>query len=309
MGWSNDQFIGELTIPTGATTGARITINHNQDGAIKVYDAADTLIAEISASADVIKALDAAGVYAKLDPSTDSFIAGTPGPGLVLGGMSGDTYPGTLTEYDDTFSRGLYLRSPSPDPLVPVDPIEGVDYASIRMTGRFHGSDPEIQLSAGSDPDAPAGFVSLNGVTVDANSQISAYRDAVVFTAGITNHGTATFTERTGWYYKVGPMRYVVMYYVINAAGSGAGIVSAGVPFTVDRSTRQTLAMHTESVGPNGSHVGNGTCTFFPSGSGGSADRLRTSSNDGTNRDLNITGADLLAGGIIVIEGWLREQI
>ena len=45
MGWSNDQFVGELTIPTGATTGARITINHGNDGAIKVYDASNTLIA------------------------------------------------------------------------------------------------------------------------------------------------------------------------------------------------------------------------------------------------------------------------
>jgi hypothetical protein len=309
MGWSNDQFIGELTIPTGATTGARITINHNNDGAIKVYDAANTLVAEISPAADVIKTLDVNGLYAKLDPSTDSFIAGTPGPGLVLGGMSGDVFPGTLTEYDDTFSRGLYLRTPSPSPLVPVDPVEGIDYASIRMTGRFHGNDPQIQLSAGSSPDAPNGSVSLNALTVDAMSQIVSYRDAVPITPGIGNIGTATFSERTGWYYRIGPMRYVVMYFVVNNPGSGAGIITPGVPFTVDRSTRQTLTMTTESTGPNGSHIGNGTCTWFPSGSGGSSDRCRTSSNDGTNRDLNITGADLLAGGIITIEGWLRESI
>ena len=52
MGWSNDQFEGELTIPDGATTGARITINHNNDGAIKVYDSANVLIAEISARSE-----------------------------------------------------------------------------------------------------------------------------------------------------------------------------------------------------------------------------------------------------------------
>jgi hypothetical protein len=310
MGWSNNQFVGELTIPTGATTGARITINHNNDGAIKVYDSSNTLVAEISPTADVIEALAASGVFVKLDPSTDSFIAGTPGPGLVLGGMSGDIFPGTLTEYDDTFSRGLYLRTPSPTPLVPVDPAEGTDYAAIRMTGRFHGNDPTLQLSAGT-ADAPNGFVALNGVILDANNQFVSYADAATFTPGIAGTGGATFSTRTGWWYRIGPMRYVNMYFVVDPAGAGSGAanVTTTVPFNVDRTTRQTLTMHCESVGPNGSHIGDGQCVYFTGGSGGVSDRLRNSSNDGTNRDLNITGADLLANGIIVIEGWLREEL
>lgn len=303
MGWSNDQFIGELTIPTGATTGARITINHNQDGAIKVYDAANTLIAEISATADVIKALDLGGSYAKLDPSAINSVSFSPAPGLVLSRPTGDVEPASLTQYDDTFDHGLYIRSSSP--ITPSS--EGEDYAAISLIGRY-SDDPRVIINAGT-PAAPNGFVAINGVIFDANSQIVSYRQQVDFTPGIGNIGTATFTERAGWYYRIGPMRYVLMYFVVNAAGSGAGIVTTGVPFTVDRTTRQTLTMHTESTGPNGSHVGNGTCTYFPAGSGGTSDRLRTSSNDGTNRDLNITGADLLAGGIIIIEGWLREQI
>jgi hypothetical protein len=49
-GWSND-FITFLVIPTGATTGARITINVDQDGAILVYDENGVLIGSWSGSA------------------------------------------------------------------------------------------------------------------------------------------------------------------------------------------------------------------------------------------------------------------
>lgn len=303
MGWTNAQFIGELTIPTGATTGARITINKDNDGAIKVYNSSNTLIAEISNTADVIKTLTAAGVYAKLDPSAPSGIATTPGPGLALGGMSGDVEPGSLTEFDDTFTRGLYLRTPSP--VADPGASEGEDYAAIRMTGRFYGADPTIDLRAA----GPTGFVSINGILADKDAQFISYAAAATFTPGIGNTGGATFSTRTGWWFRIGPMRYVSMYYVIDTAGAGAGIVTTTVPWNVDRTTRQTLTAHYESVGPNGSHIGNGQCVYFTGGSGGVADRLRNSSNDGTNRDLNITGADLLAGGIIEIEGWLQEVV
>lgn len=307
MGWSNDQFIGELTIPTGATTGARITINHNNDGAIKVYNSSNVLIAEISATADVIKALDATGVYARLRPDAPSFIADTPGPGLELGGMSGDTAPGALTEYDDTFIRGVFLRSPSP--IADASASAGVDFGAISVSGRFHGNDPQIQLSAGDPADAPNGFISLNGAILDANSQFVSYAPRADFIPGVGNTGGATFSTRTGWWFRLGPWRFVNIYLVVNGAGSGAGIVTVTVPWNVYRGTRQTLTMHCESVGPNGSHIGDGQCVFFTGGSGGTADRLRNSSNDGTNRDLNITGADLLSGGIIDIQGILLEDV
>jgi hypothetical protein len=102
-------------------------------------------------------------------------------------------------------------------------------------------------------------------------------------------------------------MVFIDIYLVINAAGSGAATVSVDMPSNVHRSLRQTITMHTESTGPNGTHIGNGQCVFFTTGTGATSDRLRTSSNDATNRDLNITGADLLAGGLITIQGWYRE--
>lgn len=301
MGWSNDQFIGELTIPTGATTGARITINKDNDGAIKVYDASNVLIAEISATADVIKALDANGVFAKLDPAAASFIADTPGPGLVLGGMSGDVFAGSLTEYDDTFTRGLYLRTPSPDPLVPVDPIEGIDYASIRLSGRFHGNDPQIQLSAGSDPDAPAGFVAINGVTFGADNQIQSYGGPTVFSPAVGSTGGATFSTRTGWWYRVGPMVFFTGYAIASGAGSGAGLVQMTTPTTIDRTTRQRIGMHISGVsGGPGSGEYTGLC--LTGGTATTIDRI-------TRGGVDLTGANIAIGTTFTIEGWYREEV
>lgn len=294
MGWSNDQFIGELTIPTGATTGVRITINHNNDGAIKVYDAANVLIAEISATADVIKALSAAGVYAKLDPSTASGVADQPGPGLALGGMPGDVEPGTLSEWDDTFDRGLYLRTPSP--VADPGASEGQDYAAIRMTGRFHGSDPAIQIIA----DGPTSFVSINGTTFDANGQIIAYAAPNTYTPVLGNGGTATYSTRAGWWYRVGPMIFVNAYFVITNAGSGAGTLTLTAPTNIDHTARQYVGCHAENLTGN---AGSLQAVAFTGGSGNTFDRVRNSTG------ANLTGASLTAGGILVFEGWYREEI
>ncbi len=300
MGWSNDQFTGELVIPTGATTGARITINLNQDGAIKVYDAANTLIAEISPSADVITALNAAGVYAKLDPSAPSGVADQPGPGLVLGGMTSpaDTAPGSLTEFDDEFSRGLYLRTPSP--VADPDALEGVDYAAIRMLGRFHGSDPTIQLNAGSDPDAPDGFISLNGIIIDALSRIISYGEPEEYTPELGNDGSATYTARRGWFYRIGPMVYMNAYFVLGNAGSGASNLTLTAPTAIDRTNRQFVPCHAEQMSAGNS--GTITAVAFTSGSGDVFDRVRNSTGS------NITGADLPATAILSFEGWYREE-
>ncbi len=127
------------------------------------------------------------------------------------------------------------------------------------------------------------------------------------YTPTVGNGGVVTWTTRTGWWMRIGKMIFVNVYLTVNAAGSGAANVTVDMPSSVYRGTRQTLTMHTEGTGPGAAHIGNGECVFFTGGSGATADRLRTSSNGATNADANITGADLLAGGIIVIEGWYRE--
>lgn len=132
----------------------------------------------------------------------------------------------------------------------------------------------------------------------------------VTFTPAVTNGGSVTWTTRTGYYWKLGKMVYVCVYLVVNAGGSGAGIVSVDMPSNVDRSIRQVLTLHTETIGSGGnalSHIGGGECVFFTSGAGATSDRLRTDEGGGTARENNVTGADLLAGGLITVQGWYRE--
>lgn len=296
MPWSNNQFIGELTIPTGATTGQRITINHNNDGAIKVYDSTNTLIAEISATADVIKALSAAGVFAKLDPSAPSGIATAPGPGLALGGMSGDVEPGSLTEWDDTFSRGLYLRTSSP--VADPGASEGQDYAAIRMQGRFHGADPQVQIIA----DGPTSTVAINGTIFDLNGQIIAYGPQNTYTPVLGGAGGATYSVRRGWWYRIGPQVFFNAYFVVSGAGGGAANLTLTAPVDIDRVNRQHVTCHAEGLtaGNNGSIE---AVTFTGGAVANTFDRVRNSTG------ANLTGADLLVNGILDFQGTILETV
>jgi hypothetical protein len=149
--------------------------------------------------------------------------------------------------------------------------------------------------------------VSLSGDLQIPTGEIDTYAPFGTWNPTVTNGGVVTWTTKSGAYMRIGKLWFVQIYLAVNAAGSGAGIVTVDVPFTVDRTMRQILPMHTESVGPAGSHIGNGAAVFFTGGTGGVADRLRTSSNGATNADANLTGADLLAAGTITIQGWLRE--
>ncbi|MFF7329635.1 hypothetical protein [Streptomyces sp. NPDC008150] len=126
------------------------------------------------------------------------------------------------------------------------------------------------------------------------------------FTPTVGSAPGTVWSVRTGWYYRTGQMVHVCIYLGITSVGTGGtNIVTVDMPTDVYRGTRQVLPMHTESTGPNGSHVGDGQAVFFTSGTGPTCDRLRTSSNDATNRDSNMTAADLI-GGTITIQGWYR---
>jgi hypothetical protein len=127
------------------------------------------------------------------------------------------------------------------------------------------------------------------------------------FTPTVTGGGSATWATRTGWYTRHDNLITVNVHLIVGTAGSGTSTVAVDMPTPVYRGTRQVLVMHTESTGPNGSHIGNGQCVFFAGGAATpTSDRLRTSSNDATNRDANLTGADLLTGGTITIQGSYR---
>lgn len=169
------------------------------------------------------------------------------------------------------------------------------------LVERANATDTAIRARVTGDVSSRLLFTADGVATTYANNAFNTYVPAV------GNIGTATFTTQTGFWQRLGKMIYVCVYLQVNAAGSGAGIVTVDMPTAVYRGTRQTLHMSTESVGPGGSHIGTGQCLFFTGGAGATADRLRTSDNGAANADNNITGADLLAGGLITIEGWYRE--
>lgn len=128
------------------------------------------------------------------------------------------------------------------------------------------------------------------------------------YNPNVTNGGSVTWTTKTGYYYKIGKLVFVCIFLNSNAAGSGTSLVSVDMPSNVDRSTRQALTLHGETIGANGSassSIRGGECVFFTGGTGATSDRLRV--DNGTSNESNIQGVDLLSNALITIQGWYRE--
>lgn len=246
-----------------------------------------------------ITVLSDTGAFSQLRASAPSGIADEPAPGLVLAldPSEGDAEPGSVTVFDDTFTHGIYLRSPSP--VAAIDAAEGDDYASIRMTGRY-STDPSIQITAGTES-TPDGFVSLNGAIMDGNSQFLSYASAQSYTPNIGGDGAATYSNLTGWWYRIGPMIFFSAYAVATGAGTGGSNVTITAPTNIDRTTRQRVGASLEAMTAGNS--GSGSAVAFTTGSGNVFDRIRNSTGG------NIIGTDITATSIIAVEGWYREEI
>lgn len=165
--------------------------------------------------------------------------------------------------------------------------------------------DTNLYRSAANTLKTDDDLVVAGGLTVAATTWTT-------YTPTVTNGGTVTWDTRTGYYYKLGKIVFVVVFLAVNAAGSGTGIVTVTMPSNVDRSTRQALTLHAETVGVNGNGastggtIRGGECMFFTGGSGATADRLRVDDSDGDGEN-NILGVDLKAGSNLTIQGWYRE--
>lgn len=296
--YSGTPAAGNLIMSISATAGTDSFGNAYVAG-VGVYGTNDTFTAKATT-----------GDTARVRADAPSGISDTNSPGLELKKASGDVTAASLTEFDDTFTRGVYLRSSSAKDIV--SSLEGVDYGAMQMTGKFHGSDPQISLKAGDPADAPNGGIWLNGSFFDAGGGLSTYGGSfVTFNPTVGNAGSATWSTKTGWYIKFGPIRFVTIYLVASGAGSGSTTpLTVSVPFNVDRSTRQALTLHAESVGVNAGGtavIRGGEAVWFVGGSGGVADRLRVDDRDGDGAN-NLFGADIFNNSIITIQGWLRED-
>jgi len=107
------QFIGNfvtfLIIPTGATTGRRITINLNNDGEIKVYNSAGVLVDEIGGNDGRIIAYDSSGTrfVAMLD---GQLLDGAVTAGVADTANAGQFY--SLLTGSPNFGARTFVKSP-----------------------------------------------------------------------------------------------------------------------------------------------------------------------------------------------------
>lgn len=273
------------------------------------YGNAYTAGVGVYGTSDAVTVQSTAGDTAVLTADAPSGIADPTGPGLVLQKASGDAEGASLTEWDDGFQRGIYLRSPSAvaDPSA----LEGVDYGAMRMTGLYYGADPEIQLKAGDPVDAPNGGIYLNSTFVDASGEMLTYASDTfhTYTPLFANVGGATTSTQTGWYLRVGKMIFVNAHAVFNGAGAGVGIVGIRMPTDVDRTTRQVLTCHCETVSMQGvgaTTTRGGEAVALTSGSGNLLDRIRLDDSDGDG-EANLQARDLVVGSVVTVQGWYRE--
>lgn len=126
------------------------------------------------------------------------------------------------------------------------------------------------------------------------------------YTPTVAGGGTVTWTTRTGWWMRVGKMIFFNAYLVVNAAGSGAGVVTITAPTSIDRTTEQPVPCHTTSTTTAGA-VMNGHAVALTTGATNVIDRISVSNDGATNRDNILAGANLLAGARVSIAGWYRE--
>jgi hypothetical protein len=287
--YSGTPAAGNLIMSIAATAGTDSFGNAYVAG-VGVYGASDKFTAKA-----------ASGDTSILKADAPSGISESTSPGLELKRASGDVTAASLTEFDDTFTRGLYLRTSSP--LDIVSSLEGVDYASVKMEGRFHSSDPRILLHAGDPADAPNGGIWLNSTFLNASGGIDVYgNDWTVYTPSLGSTGGATWSTRTGYWRRWGDEIEFVAYFVFSGAGSGGSSVTlTGPPFEIDRSTRQYVGCWMEALAAGNS--GFGGAVAFVSGSSNVWDRVRNPAN------TTLTGADLTAAAILTFKGRYRAVI
>ncbi|MEU9014237.1 hypothetical protein AB0D12_31610 [Streptomyces sp. NPDC048479] len=145
-----------------------------------------------------------------------------------------------------------------------------------------------------------SGNASITGTLSVGDTSWSSY------TPTVAGSGTATFSTRDGWYFKIGKAVFVQTYIALSAAGTGSGTVTISLPSTPYRGSanrRQYLPAYSGGIvaGTN-SGVG-GTCVgnINFSGSGAIIDQLRGPT------DILIRGDNLGATSIITLSGWYRE--
>ncbi len=141
--------------------------------------------------------------------------------------------------------------------------------------------------------------------------------DIVTYIPTVNGGGTATWATQIGYYSITDMWVDVTIYLIAGAAGSGTSLVLPSMPTNVDRTTRQALVIHAESVGAGGtapaattSAVRGGEVVFFTTGSGAFPDRIRVDESVTGGNEQNLQGQNILFGAntsMLAITGRYRR--
>lgn len=137
---------------------------------------------------------------------------------------------------------------------------------------------------------AATGGISADSLTV-ANTTFTTY------TPTVAGGGTATFSVRDGWYYRLGGLVFFEAYIAPSAAGSG----SANVTFTLPSTPYRGAANRRQAIPVHVGALGNCMAIIAAGGTGAAVDSIALNSGS------NIVGSQLTASTIITATGWYRE--
>ena len=185
--------------------------------------------------------------------------------------------------------------------------------AQVNSVDRFNVTAAGAVVAASSVSAASASITgAITGASLTTTGTATATELAVTdttftaYTPTVAGGGTATFTSRTGWYYKLGKLVYFNAQFIVNAAGSGGAAVTITAPSSIYRGTRQVFPAHGQGTTVSGS-VMNGHAVSLETGSGAVIDRISLSNNTATNRDNILLGSELPANAQVSISGYYRE--
>ena len=170
---------------------------------------------------------------------------------------------------------------------------------SLKMSGT------QIRIRAQNSTTDQSLYITPAGLSIDGTLTVGG-TTYTSYTPTIAGGGTATFTSRTGWYYKLGKTVFFTAEFVVNAAGNGSAAVTVTAPSNIYRGTRQAIPCHTQSTTTSGA-VMNGHAVSLATGTGAVIDRISVSNDGSSNRDNILNGTNLLPGAQVTISGWYRE--
>ncbi|MEV3996757.1 hypothetical protein AB0K62_13905 [Streptomyces halstedii] len=166
-------------------------------------------------------------------------------------------------------------------------------------------SGSQISLRARNNTADQTTTITPTGVAIGGTLTVSA-TPFTTYTPVVAGGGLATFSTRTGWYYKLGKMVYFCADVVVSAAGSGNATVTITAPSSIYRGTRQVLPVHGRGVYLFGL-AANGHAYTYETGAGAVIDQITMSNDNANNRDGIVNGTALVADARITIQGWYRE--